>query len=214
MGMRGRKIAAYFFGTAAGLLVILAIVCVICFREAPARILQFSQEAEQTVNKVMQSICAGDYETASKYMAGNPDLGVDRSAADPGAGMIWDAFVDSLSYELQGSSFAEDDRICQNVIIRSLEIDSITENLQQRTQQLLTARVEAAEDSSVFYDENDEYREDFVQEAVFDAIEQAIREDARYQEHELTIMLSYRDESWWVMLDQPLLQVISGGMAG
>lgn len=214
MSNKKRIIAANCFAVAAVLLTTLALAVVVAHRNSLPRVLLSSRDAEQTVHAVMQSICDGDYEKASERMLGQPSLGVNRPAEDPAAGLIWDAFAESFSYELEGGIYAVEDGLRQNVRLRALDMDSVTENLHQRTQDLLTSRVENAEDSSIFYDENDEYLDSFVQDTVYDAVEEGIREDARYEEHTLALALSYADGRWWVVADQKLLNVISGGIAG
>ena len=42
----------------------------------------------------------------------------------------------------------------------------------------------------------------------------ALREDARTREQDLTLNLVYKQGRWWVAMDQALLSAISGGIAG
>ena len=214
MNNRKRNAAANCFAVAAAVLAVLAVLIAVRFRESRPRILMFSQDAEETVHTVMQAICDGDYETVTENLYGKPSLGLDRSAADPAADLIWDAFVKSQSYEILGESYTAEGGICQKVSFRALEFGSVTENLNQRTQQLLDTRIQEAEDTSVFYDEDGQYLESFVQEAVYEAVKQAIREDARYTEQTITVTLTFSEGRWWVMPDQALLSAISGGISG
>lgn len=168
--------------------------------------------AESKLVTMMDAVCSGDYEQASQLILGNPSLGVDREAADPVGVLIWDAFQESLSYELVGECYTTEDGLAQNVTVTSLDIESVTEHLRARSQALLEQRVQEAEDTSDVYDENNEYREDFVMEVLYDAAVQALEEDAAEKTVNLTIKLSYSDGDWWVIADSALLDAISGGI--
>lgn len=214
MSRKKRTKAANMFALLAVALAALAVAIAVRCRDSGARVLSVPQEAGQAAVAVMDAVCGGDFETAGKKMYGRPDLGVDRQADSAAGQLIWDAFVESLSYELKGSCYFRGDELCQDVVIRSLDLSSVTRKLDQRTQDLLNVYVEDAEDTSHIYDENNEYLESFVQATLQDAVRQAIQEDARYSEQELTLTLIYSAGEWWVMPDQSLLNAISGGIAG
>lgn len=161
---------------------------------------------------MMNSICDGDYDEASQMLLGTPDLGVDREASDDVGVLIWDAFSDSLSYELDGACYATDDGLAQNVVLTCLDINSVTARLRERSQTLLEQRVEEAVDTSEIYDENYDYREDFVMGVLYEAAQQALEEDAQQTTVELTLNLSYQNGEWWVVPDSELLDAISGGI--
>lgn len=168
--------------------------------------------ARSKVVALMDAVCEGDYELASQAILGNPSLGVDREASGDVGAMIWNAFQDSLSYELVGECYTTEDGLAQDVTVTSLDIESVTVNLRQRSQTLLEQRVQEAEDTSEIYDENNEYREDFVMTVLYDAAVQALEEDAVEQTVSLTIKLVYSNGSWWVVADNALLDAISGGI--
>lgn len=168
------------------------------------------EEAEAQAQNLMEAVAKGDYETAGTLILGNPKLGVDRDPADTVGVIIWEAFVDSYSYEMVGESFATDSGIAQKVKVSYLDISSVTNNLKERSQTLLEARVAQAEDVDEIYDENNNYKEDFVMEVLYDAVVDALAEDAKMTGAEFTINLVYRDGKWLVVSDSALLSAISG----
>jgi len=168
------------------------------------------KEAEAQAAALMYAVAEGDYNTAGTMILGNPKLGVDRDPADTVGAMIWEAFVDSYSYELVGDSFATDSGIAQNVKVSYLDMNSVTANLRERSRVLLEARVAEAEDMDEIYDEDNDYKEEFVMEVLKDAVEDALEEDAQMTGTEFTINLVYRDGSWVVVSDSTLLAAISG----
>ena len=176
------------------------------------RLLSLPTVARSKVVAMMDAVCDGDYNTAGDCMLGKPSLGVDREAADRVGVLIWDAFQESLGYELVGECYTTADGLAQDITITGLDIQSVTAQLRDRSQALLEQRVADAEDTAEIYDEKNEYREDFVMDVLYDAAVQALEEDATDKTVELTIKLSYSDGSWWVIADENLLNAISGGI--
>ena len=168
------------------------------------------EEAEAQAEALMEAVSKGDYETAGTLILGNPKLGVDRDPADAVGVMIWEAFVNSYSYEMVGDSFATDSGIAQKVKVSYLEIGSVTKNLKQRSQTLLEERVAQAEDVDEIYDENNNYKEDFVMDVLHDAVVDSLAEDAAMTGTEFTLNLVYRDGQWLVVSDSALMAAISG----
>lgn len=170
------------------------------------------QAAITEAQTMLNALCAGDYAGVEAHLRGNPSLGLDRPAADEAGILIWQAFEDSLSYEFTGDCYATDSGLARDVVFTYLDMDSVTENLGQRSRLLLEQRIAEAEDVSEIYDENNEYREDFVMAALHDAVEDAIAEDGRTVTTRITLNLIYEDGQWWVLPEKPLLDVISGGI--
>lgn len=182
------------------------------FMNAKPMLLTPPDEAKNRVVEMMDAVCVGDYEAASRSIYGTPSLGVDREAGSDVGVLIWEAFEESLSYELVGECYTTEQGLAQNVTVTCLDITSVTEQLRERSQAMLEQRVAEAEDISEIYNENHEYREDFVMAVLLDAAEDALEEDAREMTVELTVKLSYQDGSWWVVADEALLDAISGGI--
>lgn len=193
-----------------------AITVLLCFRSLNAEpvLLKQSQGARECAEGLMAKICAGDYAGASLYLYGKPtlDSGVQRESETGEA--IWNAFTASMEYELIGDSFASQTGVAQKVRLRSLQIPTVTAKLKDRSASLLESRVAAAEDMSAVYDEQHQYREDFVLSVLRDAAAQAIAEDGITQDQELVLNLVFEKGQWWVMPDQSLFNAISGGILG
>lgn len=170
------------------------------------------EEAQHQASALMDAVSSGDYETAGTLILGNPQLGVDREPEEEVGTMIWEAFVASYTYELIGECYATDSGVAQDIRVTYLDLSSVTANLRQRSQALLEERIAAAEDIMDLYTEENEFREDFVMEALRDAVKDAIREDAKTVTVELTLNLVYQDGTWVVVSDEALMRAISGGI--
>lgn len=182
------------------------------FMDAKPMLLTPPDVARSKVIMLMNAVADGDYEEASQAIYGTPNLGVDREAADPLGVLIWDAFESSISYELLGECYTTEQGLAQDISVTCLDVGSVTEHLQERSQAMLEQRVADAYDVSDIYDENNEYREDFVMDVLYEAVVDALEEDARQMTVELTVNLGYQDGKWWVIGDEALMNAISGGI--
>ena len=182
------------------------------FVDAKPMLLTPPDVARGKVIMLMNAVAEGNYEEASQAIYGTPDLGVDREAGDEVGVMIWDAFEGSVTYELVGDCYTTDKGLAQNVTLTCLDVTSVTANLKERSQTLLEKRVAEAVDMSEIYDDNNDYREDFVMDVLHDAVRDALEEDARMMTVDLTVKLSYQDGKWWVVADEALYNAISGGI--
>jgi hypothetical protein len=170
------------------------------------------EAAIQQVTGMMEAVCDGDYDKASTYLLGTPSLGVAEPPENPLGILLWDAFLDSTEFSLVGDCYTTDVGLAQNISFTYLDSASVTVNLQDRAQELLNQRVEEAEDVSEIYDENNEYRESVVMEALEEAVQAALQEDAETVTVSLTVNLKYQNGAWWVVVDNALLDAFSGGM--
>ena len=181
-------------------------------KEAEPVLLAPPEEATHQVVGLMDAVCAGDFAKASTYLQGQPDLGVDRDPTDPVGVLIWNAFCDSLEYELVGECYATEEGLAQDLKLSCMDVTSVTAVLKDRAQTLLKQRVDEAEDMDEVFDEKLQYREDFVMDVLYDAAEMALKEDATTMTAELTVKMNYQNETWWIIADRALLDAISGGI--
>ena len=210
--MKLSKVMGALFGAAG---VCAAALCVsLAFQKMDASpvLVEQPESAREQVAVLMEAVSNNDYAAASAVLQGNPVFGADREPADAVSGMIWDAFVESVSYELVGELYATDSGVAQNITITALDMNSVTVNLKERSETLLEQRVEEAEDPDEVYDENNEYREDFVMQVLYDAAEQALKEDAKLVTSEVAIYMTYENGQWWIVADSALLSAITGGV--
>lgn len=211
--MKIRYLFCAIFAVAAVVLAATTIRIAFENRDSIPVLVSVPQNASARLSQTFDSICSGEFAAAEELIYGHPSLGVDREPEDEVSKLIWNAFVDSLEYELAGECYATEDGLAQDVTFHSMDISSVTANLRERSRTLLELWVEEAEDMTLIYDENHEYREDLVMEALKQAAQQAIVEDAKFQTDTITVRLIFRDGQWWVLSDDAFLEAISGGIA-
>lgn len=210
--MRKTNFFSLLFGFLGWVLLAAGLFLAMGNRDAKPVLLTAPDAARTQINQTMDALCQGDYETAGSNLYGKPDLGMDRAAAEPVGALVWEAFVESLSYELMGDCHSTDTGLAQNVVIRGLDIGSVTANLGERSQALLEARVKEAKDPSELYDENNDFREELVMEVLYEAARQALEQDATEKTWEVTINLVYENGQWWILPENALLEAVSGGI--
>ena len=118
------------------------------------------------------------------------------------------AMMMSMALRFIPTLIEETDKIISAQKARGADFES--GNLIQRAKALLEAKAAAAEDKTEIYNEDNSYRNELVDQALNDAVTQALSEDAQTVTRDVTLGLIYQDGAWWVVPDQALLQIISG----
>lgn len=207
-----KKLLSLVFAIVGIAAAVAAVSLSLSYKNANPMLLVPPEEAQHQVTGLMEAVCAGDYSTASTYLQGQPNLGVDREPTDAVGVMIWEAFCDSMEYELVGECYATEDGLAQNVVFSCIDVTSVTATLKDRSQTLLEQRVEEAENLDEVYDEELQYREDFVMDVLYDAATATLKEDAQTITAELTVNMAFQNGQWWIIADKALLDAISGGV--
>ena len=196
--MKRTGVGSYLFGCLALLLAAAVVGITVHFRDAGPVLLDVPREAAGRVEQLMDAVCDGDFQEAEKLLYGGPDLGADGFPDDPVAAMIWQAYLETLDYRLEGELYVTRSGLAQDVKLISMELDTVTRNLADRARMLLEQRTETAENVSDLYDENNEYREDVIGKILEEAALQALEEDRLYTYDIITLPLVYSDGQWWV----------------
>lgn len=212
--MGKRLIISAVFGIFAAAVAAAAVYTVITCRNTTPVLLFAPEEATERVEEMMEAVCSGDFSAAASTMYGNPDLNANQKSEDSVNQMFWEAFVDSLDYELVGQLYATDSGMAQDVKIISMELSSSTEKLGQRARELLQQGVDQASDTFEIYDIHNAYKASFVESVLIQAAQQALEEDMRYMYQVVAVQLVYSNDQWWVVPGRELLNAISGGTAG
>lgn len=177
-------------------------------------IIETPHNAASCAEALMDSICRGDYETASSLLLGNPELEMDALPQDPVGVLLWDAYIASASYSLEDAPYATETGLAQTVHFEALDLAAVLEYTGPLAQELLQTRRDNATDLSAIYDADGNYREDFVQQILLDAVAQALRENSGTVSSVLTLQLTFQNGKWLVTPDQALLRIICGGING
>lgn len=182
------------------------------YHDAKPILLAKPEAATAKLTQMMEHICDGDFSAASGYMLGKPSLGADSAPEDELTVLLWDAWKESMSYELVGDCHTTYSGLAQDISVTYLDVSSVTANLRADSEALLEQRVAEATDVSQIYDANNEYREDIVMDVLCDTAVAALNKDAKYTTVTLTVNMTYQDGQWWILAEEPLLNAISGSV--
>lgn len=208
--MKIARFFAYVFAVLGFLLLLGSFVLCLLSQNAPVRILELPREAVQVSDAFAQALNDGDLTAAAQYVYGQPDLGTEGTPADPETAAVWNAFLDSISFEYTGKCRAEDSGLSRPAAVTVLDVAGVTEKLPERAQALVNQKIASAESLTEVYDESGSFREELVGQILQQALQQSLSQDAAAITREVTVKLINRDGKWWVVPDQALLQALSG----
>lgn len=165
------------------------------------------EPAQASVTALMDAICDSDYQTAAEQLSVGSSLGADRAPADAIGVLLWDAWQQSLSYDLTGACIATNDGLVQQVRLTCLDLDAVAAPLREYARKILAQRVADAEDLSEVYDAENNYREDVVMDVLYEAAELALEQNSTMETVNLTLPLRWDEDRWrvvadWDMMDQ------------
>ena len=205
------NIPARVFGCLGAVLAVTALLICLTQRNAQPRLFGTAAGAEECAQAMMENIVQGNYAAASAYLYGAPSLGTGTQPESDTAGILWEAFVSSLDFEPLGGCYATVSGLARDYSVSSLDLPKLTQALKDAAPGILEARLDAAEDMTLIYDENGEYRETFAQSVLEEAARQVLA-SADSVDRTVTLNLVYEGKQWWVVPDQALLSAISGGI--
>ena len=211
--MKTSKLFSVIFALLGAVLIVGTVMLSFLSLDAPVRLLGSSDAAQAQTAAFLDAICQGDYETAGSLVYGQPDLGADRASAYELGDILWETFTGSISYEFTTDCYATDSGISQDVTITALDIPALMAPLKERSQELLNERAANGDNRSEIYDENNNYQESFVMEALCDAAEELLESDAYLTTRSVTLNLTCQDGKWRILPEQELLNILSGNLA-
>lgn len=210
------KIARFFAVIFAVLgMVLMILSAVVCFAslDAKVKVLETPEEAVACAEQMVQALDAGDFAAMEKLMYGQPSLDADRTPEDPVAAVLWQRYREEMSCVASTKLYLNGSEFVRNVTVTTLDVASVTGNVQSRAKVLLEQQVEAATDMQQLYDEENNFRAELVDQVMAQALEQAMEADAKYITQEGQFKVIHRDGQWWAVPDQALLKAISGSAA-
>jgi hypothetical protein len=96
--------------------------------------------------------------------------------------------------------------------VTTLDVAAVTAYIEAHARTNIETRAQAAEDYDAVFDENDEYRKEFIQEVLRDTTNQALIQVTDQITTDVTLHLVWSDGQWWVASNEGLLNAVSGGI--
>lgn len=211
--MNMTKVFSVLFAILGVLLIVATVALSILALDAPVQLLGTAEQAEQVTKSCMEAIAKGDYDAAGSLMLGTPSLQPQQKPEGALSGLLWDAYMDSISYEFTGECIASDSGLTRSVTITALDIPGVMQVLKERSEALLKQRA-AETDTDIVLDENDQYREEFAMGVLCDGAADILEEGGHTVSWDITLNLVHQDGQWWILPEQALIDILSGGMGG
>lgn len=179
--------------------------------EAATVLLEAPEAAREQALSLMEALCAGEFAEAEAMLYGQPLLGLDTPPEDPVATLFFDAYQQSLTYQLKRDCYATDRGIALDVEVTALDVAAMLSQLRSRSQAMLEQRIAEAEDVTEVYDENGEYLESVVMDALYAAARKILEEEAVTQTVTLSLDCVHDGDRWWVIPGDLLMEIMGCG---
>lgn len=182
-------------------------------RELPVTLLSQPRQAEETVQVLVDALNQGNLSQARQVLYGQPALEDHPDFDNPFLTTVWDIYLESLSCQLEGACCASDSGLYQALSVEALDIQSVLPEVEQHYLALLPLQA-ASEKTETVYNDDGSYREAFVLSVLDAAAREVLDQDCATTRRTVTLTLVYREDSWWVLPQEGLMDILSGGFAG
>lgn len=200
--------------TALGLvLVIVTGVLAFSARSLPVTLLSEPREAEKTVQALVDALNQGNLAQVGLALYGQPTLEETPEFGNPFLTTVWERYLESLSCRAEGDCVASDSGLSQSVIMEALDIQGALPAVERRYQELLPLRSES-EAAETVYNDDGSYREEFVLSVLDEAAREILSQDCPTISRNVTLTLVYRENRWWILPQEGLMDILAGGFAG
>ncbi len=164
----------------------------VCFTAltAPARVLAPSENAAARVEDFMGAVCNGDFGEANAMLLGQSALEESQGFPDPRSAVLWDVYIDSLSCGPIGGGYPTDHGLAWDLTVTRADLPALAQALDAR------------------------YPEDgdaVTEETLKACLDQLGEEAPAAVTGTLTLELVRNDGQWWILPDNALLDLLTGG---
>lgn len=199
----------------AGLLVCMCTMVVLFFgTHSTPTVLVDTVSIFDSVEQVMTSASAGDFETLENILYGNPALGASPAGDSSAEGLIWQAYLESIEYSFPGDCYSMNNQLALDVCITCLDVSAVTEKMQEIAPAIMSRKASQITDENLVYDEAHNYLESFLNDVMTDAAKEALSENQAVMEQALTLQLVRSNGGWQVVPTNTLLRFLSGFVSG
>lgn len=182
-------------------------------RELPVTLLSQPREAEDTVQTLVDALDQGDLSQASLLLYGQPAMENQPDFDNPFLSTVWGLYLESLSCQREGECYASDSGLSQSIQIEALDIQGTLPEVELHYAALLPLRAQS-EAAETVYNDDGSYQERFVLSVLDEAAREVLDQDCDTICRSVTLTLVYREDRWWILPQEGLMDILSGGFAG
>lgn len=182
-------------------------------RTLPVTLLSQPLEAEQAAQTLVDALNQGDLSQARLILYGQPALADHPEFDNPFLTTVWNVYLGSLECQLEGKCYASDSGLYQDLTVEALDIQSALPEVESHYLALLPLRA-ASEAAETVYNDDGSYRETFVLSVLDAAAQEVLDQGYTTTSRTIALTLVYREDSWWILPQEGLMDILSGGFAG
>lgn len=209
--MKISKLASALFAVVGTVLLVGSIVISFVALNSPGKAVKPADEADALAMSVLSALANGDLSKVGTYFYGTPALGLDREPATAEGKELWDAYRSSISVTADGSCFSEGASIYQTAQVTHMDIPQTLSQLDRRAGELLQEKLDEQADQLTLLEEDGQISQTLKQELKTEALREAL-EEPKTVTTQITFQLIEKDGQWWVLPDQAMLDILSGGL--
>lgn len=209
--MKISKLASAVFSAAGTVLLVGSIVLSYAALGRPAQAVKPTEKANACARNVLSALDDGDFSEVEGCLYGKPSLGLEREPATAEGNRIWDAYRDSITVITDEACFGEGTNIYQTAQVTAMDISETLSRMDRRAGELLKQKLDEQEDHFALLDEDGQIPQNLRDTLRAQAFEEALA-DPETVTTQITFQLIEKDGTWWVVPDQAMLDVLSGGL--
>lgn len=208
--MKISKLASAVFAVVGTVLLVGSVVVSFVALNSPTKAVKPTREVNDFAQSVLYAL-EHDLGAVEGYLYGKPSLGIDREPATTEGRELWNAYRSSISVTADEGCYSEGANIFQTAQVTYMDIAQTLLDLDRRAGELLKQKLDAQEDKTALLGEDGQIPGKLREELRTQAFRQAL-EDAKTATTQITFQLIEKDGQWWVLPDQAMLDILSGGL--
>ena len=208
--LRIRRTAAVFVCLLAAAAAVLSVSLGLRSPGRDVTVLGGTGDPAETVARFFHALCLNEWEEASSYVRGEPDLKLDQLPEDALERDIWEAYLHSWAWSMGEGGVTGSVTAWQTVQFTSMRPDAFTEGVDAEVQAILAGWVNERPLAEM-YTEDGEFREEVVRSALEKAVRARLTRPQDYlASTPVTLELSFENGEWVIVPEQSLWNALSG----
>lgn len=209
--MKISKLASAVFAVVGTVLLVGSIGASFFALSKPAKAVKPTEEANVFAQSVLNALDSGDFGAVEGYLYGKPSLGLDREPSVTEGRELWNAYRSSMEVTMDERCYGEGTNIYQTARVTCMDIAQTLSGLYRRAGELLKNKLDAQEDYTALLGEDGQIPQTLRDELRTQALREALAEP-KTMTTQITFQLIEKDGQWWVVPDQAMLDILSGGV--
>lgn len=209
--MKISRLASAVFAVVGTVLLVGSIAASFVALSSPTKAVKPSKEANDFAQEVLNALDSGDFVEVAAYFYGEPAMGLDREPATAEGRELWNAYRSSMEVTTDDGCYSEGTSIYQTAQVTCMDIGQTLSGLEQRAGALLTQKLDEQEDPAALLGEDGQIPPALKEELRTKAFREALA-GPKTVTTQITFQLMEKDGQWWILPDQAMLDILSGGL--